>query len=70
MIYLSRLDGTEFVLNSDLIVTIECTPDTKLTLTTGSHLLVREDPDEIVRRIAAWRRSIARGPLVDLGRER
>ena len=70
MIFLNRLDGTEIVLNSDLIVTIERTPDTMLTLTTGGRLLVREGPDEIIERIVAFRRTIYRGPLVDVNARR
>ena len=65
MICVNRLDGTEFILNSDLIVTIERKPDTLLTLTTGARILVHEEPEEIVRRIALWRRMVLEGPLVD-----
>lgn len=70
MIYLNRLDGTEFVLNADLIVTIEHTPDTMLTLTTGSRLVVRESVDEVVERVIAFRQRLLQGPLAaDLVRE-
>lgn len=65
MIHLNRLDGTGFVLNADLIVTIERTPDTMLTLTTGSRLVVRETVAEVVERVIAWRQRILSGPAAD-----
>ena len=34
------------------------TPDTVITLTTGQILRVREDADEVVRRIVEYRRKI------------
>jgi len=55
MISLHRLNKDKFVLNSDLIETIESTPDTMLTLTTGKKLMVRDTVDEIVERIIKYR---------------
>jgi flagellar protein FlbD len=62
MIKLSKLKGNdnEFVLNSDLIETIEETPDTVITLTNGKKILVEESMDEIVRKVMDYRRAIAR----------
>ena len=62
MISLTRLDGKEIVVNADLILSIEATPDTVLTLAAGGHLMVREPPEEVVERAAAWRRRCASGP--------
>ena len=42
MIILKKLNGEEFVLNSELIETIMETPDTTILLTNGKHLIVRE----------------------------
>jgi flagellar protein FlbD len=56
MITVSRLDGTEFVVNADLIELIEMTPDTVLSLTTGHKLIVREPADEVIDRVVAFRR--------------
>lgn len=58
MITLTRLDGSTFYLNSDLIETIESTPDTVVTLTTGKKFVVRETGEEIWRKIRAWRLSL------------
>ena len=56
MIQLTRLNQQQLVLNSDLIEHIESTPDTVITLTTGAKFMVRESAEEIVRRVAEFRR--------------
>lgn len=58
MIKLTRLTGAPFVLNSDLILTMEATPDTVLTLTTEQKLLVREKVDDVIARIIEYKRKI------------
>ncbi len=58
MIRLTRLNGLPLVLNSDLIEHIEITPDTVITLTNGQILRVLEVPEEVIRRIVAFRRLI------------
>jgi flagellar protein FlbD len=62
MIYLTRLDGTEVVVNCDLIATIEKTPDTMITMINGQHLLVREPVEEVVERSIGYRHRVYRGP--------
>jgi flagellar protein FlbD len=47
-----------FHLNPDLIATVEANPDTVVTLTTHSRLLVTESPEEIAGLVRAWRTSI------------
>lgn len=65
MIAVSRLDGTKFFLNSDLIETIEATPDTVVTLTSQKKLIIRESPHELIESLVAFRRRIfAIGPQV------
>lgn len=48
MISLTRLTGSQFVLNSDLIERIDSTPDTVVTLVDGKKYVVVESPEEIV----------------------
>jgi flagellar protein FlbD len=55
MIELTRLNGNLMVLNSDLIKTAEASPDTMLTLINGEKLIVREEIDEVVERVLAYR---------------
>ena len=56
MITLSKLNGEEFVLNCDLIEMIMENPDTTILLTNGKQLIVRESKEEVVERVAAFRR--------------
>jgi flagellar protein FlbD len=56
MITLTRLDGAKVVVNEDLIIFADCTPDTVLTLTGGQRLMVKETLDQVVERSAAYRR--------------
>ena len=48
----------EFVLNAEIIETIEETPDTVVTLTNGKKLIVDESMDDIVRRVMKYRRAL------------
>jgi flagellar protein FlbD len=52
------------LVNDDLIETVEATPDTVLTLTTGKKLIVRETPAEIVALVVEFRRRMQSGPRV------
>ncbi|HEX3698135.1 MAG TPA: flagellar FlbD family protein [Polyangia bacterium] len=64
MIFLTRLGGSEVVINTDLIVTVEKTPDTVITLTTGDRIMVKEPVEEVVERAAAFRHRVLQGPGV------
>jgi flagellar protein FlbD len=57
MIRLHKLshEREPFLLNPDLIATIEAHPDTMLHLTTGVKLGVHEDVDEVVAKVREWR---------------
>ncbi|GBF11608.1 flagellar FlbD family protein [Tepidibacillus infernus] len=50
MIIVNRLDGSEFVINALLIESVERTPDTIITLTTGKKLIVSQSVEEIIQR--------------------
>jgi len=58
MIRVTRLDGSELYVNSELIEFLESTPDTVLSLTDGRKLVVKEAPEEIVRRVIAFKRQV------------
>jgi flagellar protein FlbD len=62
MVYLTRINRTSLVVNSDLIETIQSTPDTVITLTNGRNYMVLESPDEIIGRVIAFRRRILATP--------
>jgi flagellar protein FlbD len=60
MIQLHRLghEAQPFHLNSDLIVTIEATPDTVITLSTGTKIVVLESPETVAELIRSGRAQI------------
>jgi len=69
VIWVTRLDDTELAVNSDLILTVESTPDTLLALTNGERLLVKQSVPEIIERVVAFRRRVMQGPIVQTGKE-
>lgn len=58
VIQLTKLNHTSFVLNAELIETIESTPDTILSLITGRKYIVRETVDEVREKCVAYKREI------------
>jgi flagellar protein FlbD len=56
MIELTRIDGTTFYLNPDLIEVVEASHDTHITLVNGHRYVCAETPDVIAERIAEYRR--------------
>lgn len=58
MIQVTRLNNTKLIINADLIETIEATPDTMITLTTGKRFVVKEPVEEVVRMIVNYKRAI------------
>ena len=61
MIRLSSLDGRQFVLNCELIKTLEATPDTVIGLISGEKLRVCESVAEVVRRTIEFKRALGPG---------
>jgi uncharacterized protein YlzI (FlbEa/FlbD family) len=60
MIALHRLghQAEEFHLNQDLIVTVEASPDTVITLTTGTKIVVAEPVARVVEKVSLYRAAI------------
>ncbi|MFN2364466.1 MAG: flagellar FlbD family protein [Halarsenatibacteraceae bacterium] len=67
MIKLTNLRGEEIVLNVQMIEMIKATPDTVITLTTDRKILVKEDIDEIIKRVQAYQREIYSSPRIEKG---
>ncbi len=55
MIKVKRLNGKEFVINSELIEFVEETPDTVISLTTGKKVVVQESVEEVIEKIIAFK---------------
>ena len=63
MIRVTRINDAELVINADLIEFVESIPETMITLTTGKKIMVKEAIDEIIDRVARFKRlSAARIP--------
>lgn len=58
MIYITKLNNVEILLNEDLIEIIEETPDTIITLTTGKKVIVKESKEELYQKIMTAKREI------------
>ncbi len=57
MIKVHRLNGETFLLNSDMIETVDATPDTVLRLMNGHRYVVRETAAEIYNKIVDFRKA-------------
>jgi flagellar protein FlbD len=62
VIKVSRLDGVEYYVNPHQIECIEINPDTTLVMLSGKHYIVRDEADDVLEKIEAYRRRI--GPSV------
>lgn len=60
MIRLTRINGSEFYLNPQMIELIEEGPETHLTLLNGNRYLVKERASVIIERMVAMQARIAR----------
>jgi flagellar protein FlbD len=58
MIQLTRLNGQPIMVNSDLIESVETTPDTVITLVSGNKLIVRDSMETIQSLIIEFKRKI------------
>ncbi|MDD6825396.1 MAG: flagellar FlbD family protein [Oscillospiraceae bacterium] len=63
MITLTKLNGTKFVLNCDLIETIQENPDTTIRLSNGNVYIVKEPSDMVIDLTTEFRRGILSGIL-------
>jgi flagellar protein FlbD len=55
MIKITRLNGQEVYVNCDLILFIESSPETILTLESGKKITVKETITEVVKRIVEFK---------------
>ena len=58
MITLTKLDGTYFALNPDLIETVIENPDTTIHLTMKRFHIVKESMEEVVQKIIEYRKEV------------
>ncbi len=60
MIRLTKLNRSSFVLNCELIETIESTPDTVISTVNGKKYVVTESIDEVIDKVIQYKGSIAK----------
>jgi len=58
MIKLTRLNGSVYVLNCDMIETVEATPDTVISTADAKKFICKESVDEVVTKIIEFKGSI------------
>jgi flagellar protein FlbD len=63
MIRVTRINETHLIINADLIEFVEELPDTIISLTTGKKIMVKENVDEIIDRVAQFRRMSSWHPV-------
>lgn len=58
MIHLTKLNDSQFTLNSDLIETIEEVPDTVITLINGKKIFVKESRQNVVSLVKLYKKEV------------
>jgi flagellar protein FlbD len=58
LIALTRLNGDEFVVNAEMIRTVEERPDTTIVLLNGETFIVRESMREVVTKAVEYGRMV------------
>ena len=56
MIKVTRINNLPLVVNAELIEFVETTPETIICLTTGKKIMVKESIDDIIERVAEFKR--------------
>ncbi len=58
MIELTRFSGDKFILNANMIESLEATPDTLVCLVAGKKLVVKETVEEVVLAVLEYERRV------------
>lgn len=61
MIWVTRLDGSQLLVNDEQIAFVEAAGETIVAMNNGDRLRVLESPDELTHRILRWRRRVLGG---------
>jgi uncharacterized protein YlzI (FlbEa/FlbD family) len=65
LIWLTRLDGSQILVNDEQITFVELAGETIVTMSNGDRLRVLESPDELTGRIVRWRQRVSTSPLLE-----
>jgi flagellar protein FlbD len=58
MIQLTHFNGGKYYLNAELILSVESTPDTVITLTNNQKILVKESAEDVFKKIIIYKRLV------------
>ena len=58
MIAITKLNDRQIVINCELILSVEATPDTTITMTTGLKFIARESVDDIIKSVIEYKNKI------------
>lgn len=58
MVKVTKLNGNDIIVNSDLIEFIESTPDTIITLTTGKKLIIKDTIEDVIAKIINFKKKV------------
>lgn len=58
MIEVTKLNGKKILINAELIERVEEAPDTVITLTSGSKIIVKESRQEIRNLVILYRKEV------------
>lgn len=58
MIEVTKMNNVKITLNDDLIESIEETPDTVVTFTTGRKIIVKESRQEIINLVKLYKKEL------------
>jgi len=64
MIRVTKMDGKEVMLNADWIQSVEATPDTLVTLTTGVQFIVLDSVEDVVHAFHIYKQKVLGPRLV------
>ncbi len=60
MIKLTLYNDADVIVNADLIESVEKTPDTLISLTTGKKVMVKESVEDVISKVITYRRLISK----------
>jgi len=58
MIKVKKINGRDLIINAELIEFVESTPDTMISMTTGKKIIVKDMPEELIKKVIEYRREI------------
>lgn len=64
VILVTRLNGSQFYINAEMIQVVESTPDTVISLTSEIKVVVKENSEEVIRRIIEYKRLTLAAPII------